>query len=465
MKILKKFIGDKAFYQKVIKLIIPIIIQQGITNVVNLLDNIMVGTLGTEPMSGVAIVNQIIFVFNLTIFGGISGVSIFGAQFFGIGDNLGVKHTFRFKFIFCVVSTAIALSALIPFGDELIMLFLDNEANADLDLTITLGYALDYLMIAIIGLVPFMIVQVYTSTLRETGETVAPMIASVISIGVNFVLNLVLIFGFLWIPAMGVRGAALATVIARFIEMIYIVLYTHKNKGKYPFIDGVYRSLKVPLPLVGKIIKTGTPLLLNEVLWSMGTTFVNQNYSTRGLEVVAANNISSTVWNIFCIIMMSMGSAVSILVGQKLGAGEIEEAKDIDRKLIFLSVASNTIIGLLLIASAPFIPLIYNTEQEVYDLATNFLMVAGASLPIHAFIHVTYFTIRSGGRTFITFLFDSVYTWCVPVVISFLLCRYTTLGIVLIYFIVQFSDIIKICIGLPMLMSGIWAKNIIKENK
>ncbi|MBO5300270.1 MAG: MATE family efflux transporter, partial [Clostridia bacterium] len=397
MKILKKFIGDKAFYQKVIKLIIPIIIQQGITNVVNLLDNIMVGTLGTEPMSGVAIVNQIIFVFNLTIFGGISGVSIFGAQFFGIGDNLGVKHTFRFKFIFCVVSTAIALSALIPFGDELIMLFLDNEANADLDLTITLGYALDYLMIAIIGLVPFMIVQVYTSTLRETGETVAPMIASVISIGVNFVLNLVLIFGFLWIPAMGVRGAALATVIARFIEMIYIVLYTHKNKGKYPFIDGVYRSLKVPLPLVWKIIKTGTPLLLNEVLWSMGTTFVNQNYSTRGLEVVAANNISSTVWNIFCIIMMSMGSAVSILVGQKLGAGEIEEAKDIDRKLIFLSVASNTVIGLLLIASAPFIPLIYNTEQEVYDLATNFLMVAGASLPIHAFIHVTYFTIRSGG--------------------------------------------------------------------
>ncbi|MBE6895778.1 MAG: MATE family efflux transporter [Ruminococcaceae bacterium] len=465
MGFLKKFIGDKAFYRKTIRLIIPIIIQQGITNIVNLLDNIMVGSLGTEPMSGVAIVNQIIFVFNLTIFGGISGVSIFGAQFFGIGDNIGVRNTFRFKFIFCVTTTILALSFFIPFGDELIMLFLDNEANKDLDLSITLGYALDYLKIAIVGLIPFMMVQVYTSTLRETGETVAPMIASVISIGVNFVLNIVLIFGFLWIPAMGVRGAALATVIARFIEMIYIVLYTHKNKEKYPFIDGVYRSLKVPLPLVGKIIKTGTPLLLNEVLWSMGTTFVNQNYSTRGLEVVAANNISSTVWNIFCIIMMSMGSAVSILVGQKLGAGEIEEAKDIDRKLIFLSVVSNTVIGILLIASAPFIPLIYNTEQAVYDLATNFLMVAGASLPIHAFIHVTYFTIRSGGRTFITFLFDSVYTWCVPVVISFLLCRFTSLGIVAIYFIVQFSDIIKICIGLPMLMSGIWAKNIIKDNK
>ena len=363
MGILKKFIGDKSFYKKVITLIIPIIIQQGITNVVNLLDNIMVGTLGTEPMSGVAIVNQIIFVFNLTIFGGISGVSIFGAQFFGIGDNIGLRNTFRFKFIFCVITTILALSLFIPFGDELVMLFLDNEANKDIDLTVTLGYAIDYLKIAIIGLIPFMIVQVYTSTLRETGETVAPMVASVISIFVNFILNFILIFGFFGIPALGVKGAALATVIARFIEMIYITVYTHKNKFKYIFIDGVYASLKVPMPLVKKIVKTGTPLLMNEVLWSMGTTFVNQNYSTRGLEVVAANNISSTVWQIFSIIMMAMGTAVSILVGQKLGAGEIEDAKDTDNKLIFLTVTANTVIGLLLIACSPFIPLIYITEQ------------------------------------------------------------------------------------------------------
>ena len=166
----------------------------------------------------------------------------------------------------------------------------------------------------------------------------------------------------------------------------------------------------------------------------------------------------------FCIIMFSMGSAIAIMVGQKLGAGKTEEARDADRKLIFLTVASNTVIGLLLIAISPFIPLIYNTEADVRQLATSFLIIAGASLPIHALIHSTYFTIRSGGRTFITFLFDSVYTWCVPVVISFFLCRFTSLSIVTIYFIVQFSDIIKIMIGLPMLKSGIWAKNIIKDN-
>ena len=464
MSFQKKYIGDKAFYRSVIRLIIPIIIQQGITNIVNLLDNVMVGSLGTEPMSGVAIVNQIVFIFNLTIFGGISGASIFGAQFFGVGDNEGVRNTFRFKMIFGIVTSIAATAVFAVFGSSLIMLFLDNDANVDIDVSVTLHFALDYLSVAIIGLFPFMIVQVYTSTLREAGDTVAPMIASVISIAVNFVLNIVLIFGFLFIPAMGVVGAAIATVIARFVEMVYIIVYTHKNRDKHIFIQGVYRSLKVPSFLVFKIFRKGTPLLINEVLWSMGTTFVNQNYSTRGLSVVAASNISSTVWSMFCIIMFSMGSAIAIMVGQKLGAGKTEEARDADRKLIFLTVVSNTVIGLLLIAISPFIPLIYNTEADVRQLATSFLIIAGASLPIHSLIHATYFTIRSGGRTFITFLFDSVYTWCVPVVISFFLCRFTSLSIVTIYFIVQFSDIIKITIGLPMLKSGIWAKNIIKDN-
>ena len=463
MKFLKKYIGDRAFYKKVIALIIPIIIQQGITNIVNLLDNVMVGSLGTEPMSGVAIVNNILFIFNLTIFGGISGVSIFGAQFYGINDNNGVRYTFRFKMIFCLITTVAAFSVFSFFGHSLIMLFLDNEANINIDFSETVRCASEYMKIALIGLFPFMAVQVYSSTLRECGETVAPMIASVISIGVNFVLNIVLIFGFLFIPAMGVKGAAIATVIARFVEMVYIVAYTHINRRKHVFIDGVYKSLRIPFTLVVSIIRKGTPLLLNELFWSLGTTFVNQNYSTKGLSVVAASNIASTVWNMFCIIMFAMGSAVGILVGQKLGAGEIDEARDTDRKLIFLSVIANAVLGLILIAVSSLIPMIYNTETDVRELATSFLIISGASMPIHALIHVTYFTIRSGGRTFITLLFDSVYTWCVPVVISFILCRYTSLSITVIFLIVQFSDIIKIMIGIPMLKSGIWARNIIKE--
>ena len=174
-------------------------------------------------------------------------------------------------------------------------------------------------------------------------------------------------------------------------------------------------------------------------------------------------NINTTAWNLFCVIMFAMGNAVSILVGQRLGSGDIEGAKDVDRKLIFFNFIMHVAIGLLIIAVAPFVPLIYNVEPEVRQLATNFLMIAGASLPIHSYVHIAYFTIRSGGKTVITFLFDCVYMWVITVTLSSILCRFTGLSIVACYAIVQFSDIIKLCIAMPMLKSGFWAKNIVNK--
>ena len=192
-------------------------------------------------------------------------------------------------------------------------------------------------------------------------------------------------------------------------------------------------------------------------------TMINQSYSTRGLMVVAATNITSTVWNLFSIVMFAMGTAVSIIIGQLLGAGRIEEAKDTDNKLLFFTVALHVLIGGMIILAAPYVPKIYNVEPEVKVLTTSLLRVAGAALPIHAFAHVTYFTLRSGGKTFITFLFDSIYTWIVPLPTDFLLCRLTALPIVSIYFCVQFIDGIKVIIGILLLKSGIWAKRIVAE--
>ena len=454
------------FYKMVVLLIVPMIVQQGVTNFVSLLDNVMVGALGTQQMSGVAIANQLIFVFNLAVFGGLSGAAIFGAQFFGQGDYVGMRNTMRFKLQFGVIVTVLAIAIFLLFGGNLVQLFLENEANAELDTSVTLDYARAYLRVIVWGLIPFMLVQVYAGTLREAGETVVPMIGSVCAIVVNLTLNYAFIYGHFGMPRMEVAGAALATVIARYVELAVVVIYTHRRAAaRFPFVHGLYRGVRVPLGLVKKIAITGTPLLLNEVLWSVGTTFVNQNYSTRGLSVVAAMNIESTAWQLFCVIMFAMGNAVSILVGQKLGANQVEEAKDVDRKLLFFNLVIHVCIGLLVIACAPLIPKLYNTEPEVRSYAMKFLMVAGASLPIHAFIHTAYFTIRSGGKTVITFFFDSVYTWCVPVVLSFLLCRYTQLPVVGVFAIVQFSDLIKVFIAVPMLRSGFWAKNLVSAEK
>ncbi len=464
-KFWKRYVGDRAFYKMLLVLLLPMIVQQGITNFVSLLDNLMVGGLGTEQMSGVAIVNQLFFVYNLALFGAISGVSIFGAQFFGLGDNEGMRYTVRLKLYLGVGITVLCTALLLAAGPQFVGLFLNRDTNSAAVCAATLGYAMDYMRVILWGFFPFMIVQVYAGTLRETGETLVPMIAGVAAVVVNLTGNYLLIFGNGGFPRMGAAGAALATVISRWVEMTIVVVYAHRSTLRYPFFAGVYRSLAVPGALVRKVLVTGSPLMVNELLWSLGTTFVNQNYSTRGIVVVAATNITATCWNLFCVIMFSMGSAVSILVGQHLGAGRIEEAKDTDRKLLAFNLLLHIGIGLLLIACSPLIPQLYNTEPSVRRLAREMLMVAGASLPIHAFIHAAYFTIRSGGKTVVTFFFDCVYTWLVPVPLSFVLCRYTALPMVAVYACVQFIDVIKLFIAIPLLRSGFWAKNIIGETK
>lgn len=463
MSFRQKFIGDRAFYKKLVLLAVPLVIQQGITNFVSLLDNVMVGALGTYSMSAVSIVNQLIFIFNLAIFGGLSGASIFGTQFFGVGDWKGMRDTFRFKMIFAVITTVLAVGVFILFGEDLVMLFLQNENNTPEAIAETIAEANAYFKVALIGLLPFAIVQVYAGTLRETSETALPMYAGIAAIFVNLVFNYLLIYGKFGFPELGVAGAAIATVLSRFVELTIVVIATHRRKDKYRFVEGAYRSLHVPAMLVKRIAVTGTPLLLNEIFWSLGTTFINRNYSTRGITVIAATNITTTAWNLFCVIMFAMGSVVSIMVGQKLGTGDREGAIDTDNKILFITLVSHTAIALLIIAAAPFIPLLYNVEPEVQALATRCLMIAGASLPIHATIHVIYFTIRSGGKTGITFLFDSVYTWVVPAMLSLVLCRFTAMPILAVYFIVQFSDVIKLCIGIPMLKSGFWAKCVIAD--
>jgi putative MATE family efflux protein len=462
---IKKYVGDREFYHRVVALVIPLVVQQGITSFVNLLDNVMVGGLGTNAISAVAIVNQLIMVFNLTIFGGLSGASIFGAQFFGNKDNKGLRNTFRFKLIFGFVTTVIAVLILYIYGRQLAGLFMGSSSNDASAVNETMNLVMDYMKVALIGLFPFMVVQTYAGTLRETGETVAPMIAGIISFSINLVFNYLLIYGTFGFPRLGVTGAAIATVLSRFVEMTYVVVYTHRNHVKYPFIENVFKGFSVPKTLAVRIIKTGSPLMFNEMLWSLGMTAINQNYSTRGLDVIAAVNITSTAWQLFTLVMFAMGNAVAILVGQCLGAGETEEAKDIDRKLIALTVVANIVIGFILILVAPLIPLIYNVEPGVRELTASLLRIAGIAIPMNAFIHATYFTIRSGGKTIITFFFDCVYTWCVPVVLSFILCRFTDMPVIWVYFCVTFIDIIKVIIGTIMLRNGFWAHNVIKEEE
>ncbi len=459
---IKSFIGTRSFYKRLFIILIPLVLQQAITCFVGLLDNLMVGSLGTASISAVAVVNQIIWVSNLAVFGMLSGASIFGAQFFGKGDFEGLKYTFRFRLVFTVLLTSAFVTAFIVFTEPLLLMFLENESNSPELIAETLEIAKEYFAVMLIGLIPYAIAQIYASTLRDSGETFSPMLASAIAVGVNLILNYILIFGKFGAPALGVIGAGIATTVSRFVEMFFIIIRTHTRTDRFVFFKGAYSSLRIPAKYIKSIFKTGTPLMMNEILWALGMSFVSLNYAVRGIGVIAATQINNTVWQLFAVVMMSMGSAASIIICQKLGSGDTEGARHDANVLLFFSFASHIIIGLLIVAASPFVPLLYNVTDDVRALVTQFLIISGSVLPISAFVHCSYFTIRSGGKTFITFLFDSCFTWCVPVVVSFVLCRFTLISIVHIFLIVNLCDAIKAIIAIPMLKSGFWAKNIVK---
>lgn len=459
----KRLIGDKAFYKMVLAVAVPIMIQNGITNFVGLLDNIMVGRIGTEQMSGIAIVNQLMMVFNISIFGAISGAGIFGAQFYGCADHKGVRDTFRFKLYICLILLILGVAIFLCGGEQLILLYLHGEEGSQAQLEAALGYGKDYLTVMLVGLLPFTIEQVYTSTLRECGETMVPMKAGVAAVLVNLVLNYLLIFGKFGFPQLGVVGAAIATVISRFVQAGIVVIWTHRHVKRMPFIKGAYASARIPGHLVQKILVKGTPLMVNEILWSAGMAYLMQCYSVRGLAAIAALNISSTISNVFNTVFIAMGSAVAIIVGQLLGAGKMEEAKDTDSKLIAFSVASCVVIGSVLALTAPLFPMMYNTEAEVKSLATSFIRIAALCMPMAGFMHASYFTLRSGGKTIVTFLFDSVYLWCISIPLAFVLSRYTTLHVVPLYLACQLIDIIKCIIGFVLVKKGVWIQNIVEK--
>jgi len=461
----KRYLGDREFNRWVFRLTIPIIIQNAITNFVSMLDNIMVGQVGTLPMSGVSIVNQLIFVFNLCIFGASSGAGIFTAQFYGSRDHDGIRYTFRFKMISCLLLTAIGTSLFAMGSDALIGLYLQGEGDPQ-DAALALQYGRQYLQVVLWGLLPFALCNTYASTLRETGETTIPMVGGVAAVFVNLVLNYVLIFGHFGAPQMGVRGAALATVISRYVELAIIAGWTHLNPQKNPFIRKAYRSFYIPGKLLGEICKKGAPLLLNEFLWSSGTAFINQCYSTCGLAVVPAQNIASALNNLTSVAFFSMGNAVAIIMGQMLGADRPrEEVRLANRRLFAISVVLGVSFSLVSFVFSGAFPKLYNTTEEVARLATQFICIHAAMMPFFAYTHATYFTLRSGGQAFITFVFDSCFMWVVCVPLAFCLSRFTPLAIIPLYILCQLPEFVKMVIGTWFIKKETWIQNLTTANR
>ncbi len=459
--LLHKYFGDKQFYKKILVIAFPIVIQSLMTNMVGLLDNVMVGRLGTNQMTGVSVVNQLFFVFNLLVFGGMSASGIFSAQYFGQENHKGARNVFRSKIIIGVVTLVLALLIFLTLYRSLIYAFL-HEGSMSGSITATYQSAKTYLFIMLIGIPPFIFSNAYNTTLKEAGQTFIPMTAGVSAVIVDLVFNYLLIFGKCGFPALGVAGAAIATGMSRYVEFGILVIYTHTHSEKFPFIKGAYRTLKIPVSLAKGIALKGTPILVNEFMWSLGLTFQAQAFSTRGLATMGAININNTISNVFNIVFVTMGTTIAIVVGQLLGAGRLKEAEDSNRKLSVFSVLIAIGTSLILVILAPVFPQIYNTTDEIRHLATQFIFVFALVTPFNAYTNAAYFALRSGGKTIITFLFDSCFIWFVNVPVAMVLAHFTTLPIIAIFFIVNALEACKAFIGAALIKKGIWLNTIVE---
>jgi putative MATE family efflux protein len=462
LSVRRSLFGDRAFYHRVFVIILPMIVQNTLSSVLGLLDNIMVGQIGTLPMSAVAITSQLFFVFYLTLFGALAGAGIYGAQFFGSGNMEGVRNTLRVKFMVGFLLTVAPMLLFFFAGDSIIASFI-SAGTPEADRAATLSCAHDYLFIMILGLLPFAVTSGYASTLRECGKTALPMKAGMIAMVTNFIFNSLLIFGLFGFPKLGVAGAAIATVLSRFVEAFIVVFFSHRNKKAYGFLQGLYRHLTVPRAFFFQVVVRSAPLLINEFMWSAGQAFSLQCFSHRGIAVIAALNICYTVSEICHQVYITLGSAAQIVIGQELGANRLTDARYSAWRMITLATACCVLTGILLAVCAPFIPLIYNTENEIRQMATGFLLITACCLPLFGFDTTEYFVLRSGGRTVITFLFDSCFSWCVTIPATFLLVDFTNLSIMPIFAVVCGSDFIKCIIGFILVRKGIWVKNLVSQ--
>lgn len=454
------FRSTLPYYKRMLTIAVPIMIQSGITNFVSMIDNVMVGRVGTLQMTGVSIVNQIIMVFNLCIFGAMSGAGIFTAQYYGKKDNDGIRNTVQYKIITALIISAFGIGAFVSMGDFLINAYLKGEGSPE-DISLVSEYARGYLQIMLLGIVPFALSNAYSSSLRETSDRIIPMIATISAVFTNFILNYCLIFGNFGFPRLGIKGAAIATVISRFVELFILMLWSHTHTKKYPFIKKLYLKTTMTREEIRKITLITLPLIINETLWAGGMAFLNQCYSIRGLDVVAAINIVSTLSNVFNVVFISSGSAIGIIMSQLLGAKKVKEAKENSMRLIWFSVLLALIIGIIMALFSPFFPKIYNTTDSVRTLATELLFILSIFMMVHAFTNGSYFTLRSGGKTVMTFIFDSGFVWLCSVPVAFILSRFTGVSIIYLYITVQALDLLKCVLGYIFVKKGVWLNTVV----
>lgn len=447
---MKKFLGNKTFYLTTLSIALPIMAQQFVTSFVNLIDNIMIGSVGSLALTSVTVANRIYLIFNSTLFGICGAAGIFIAQYYGAKDHRKCQKILDIN-LACGLLVAIGfVIALLIIPRQLIEIFSSSQAVID--------ESMRYIQFAVLTYIPYAFSFSIMMALRAVGINKIQLVIGSITVLTNTTLNYILIFGHLGLPALGVQGAAIATSIARFLELgIYLVLLLRK---KYLFTFSISGLLHLDVPLIRSMIKKAIPLTANEIFFSLGLSIIFLSYMRCNESLIPAISVVDTVMQIAYIIFSGLSSAVSILIGNRLGANQISEARDNAYKLIAFGVMIAIVIASIFVSIAPIIASFYNVEDIIKKTIVTLLTIKSCLLPVYCYNACVFFTLRAGGDTFSTILMDSGFLWGAGVLISTVLSMFTNISLVYLFTIVEASDIMKLFIATYFFKKGRWAKNI-----
>ncbi|MDI9483790.1 MAG: MATE family efflux transporter [Bacillota bacterium] len=450
----KLLFGDSVFYKNLFRIAIPITIQNLIMSSLNFVDTIMVGQLGETNIAAVALANQLFFLIALFLFGVGSGASVFVAQFWGKKDVINIRKVLGLSMLCSVVVSVLATLIVMIFPEVVLSLFTKD--------TEVIRISASYLRIVCFSYIPTSITFCFASTLRSTGQSKLPMIASAVALSVNTVLNYIFIFGKLGMPAMGARGAAAATVIARFAEAILILgaVYSLKLAPAASFRELFAFSRDFAVRFFQVVI----PVIMNEVLWSTGVTMYTVVYGRMGTNILASINIASAIEGISFVLFRSMSNACAVLVGNKIGEGDEQTAFTYSLRMAILGPALGIAVGLILFFSSGNLLVFYNVTEQVYENARIILRIFSFVIPLKVFNMINIVGIlRSGGDTKFSLILDTFGVWFIAVPLAFVGGLVYHLPVYIVYVLVNLEEIFKFSLGLKRFISKKWINNVIVQ--
>ena len=447
---MKRFIGDKVFYMTTLSIALPIMLQQFITTFVNLIDNIMIGSIGGIALTSVTVANRYYMIFNSMLFGVCGAAAIYVAQFYGAKKNDKCQEVFNMILLWVLVLAIAFISVLFIAPEMVIKIFTDTPE--------IVSESLKYIEYAKYAYLPNGISYAIMLAMRSIGINKVQLKVGSIAVLTNTILNYLLIFGNFGFPEMGIQGAAIATVCARLIEMmIYIVILCRHKHFFNLDIKGIFTINKT---LMASVMKKALPLTFNEIMYSLGISAIFLSYMRTDEYLVSAIAVVDTVTQILFIIFGGLSSAVSIMIGKKLGANELSEAKDNANKLIVFGVMVAIIVGIVAFIIAKFIPEFYNLDQEIKNTITILIRIKSVSIILHVVNVCTFFILRAGGDIVSTLILDSGMLWVGGVLVSTILSMYTSIPLITLYLFVEACDAVKLFFSLYFFKKGQWIKNI-----